>query len=118
MNLKSTTHYNKLLPHPLPSNCSFEAAIGYHASVLIEGNDEYIIKIAQSMKQGSQTLYDYFIQKNKAAVLGGKYKGMYVVLSRKPVEVDAWRMMVLDGENKKDFDDTMALLRLSLNFRN
>lgn len=116
MTPKTIEHYNKLLPHPIPEGMSLEPATGYYPSVLIEGEDDYIIKIAKSMKQGSQTLYDYFMAKDKASVLGGKFKGMYVILSRKPVESDAWRMLVIDGENKKGFDDTMALLRLSLNF--
>ena len=116
MTQQSLEHYNKLLPAPIPEGMPAEPAMGYYSSILIEGNDDYIIKIAQSMKQGSQTLYDYFMSKTKASVLGGKFKGMYVILSRKPVQTDAWRMMVLDGENKKGFDDTMALVRLSLNF--
>ncbi|MGB0930312.1 MAG: hypothetical protein ACPGVB_06030 [Chitinophagales bacterium] len=116
MTSKSIQHYNKFLPHPIPEGMPIEPAMGYYSSILIEGDDDYVIKIAQSMKQGSQTLYDYFMAKDKASVLGGKFKGMYVILSRKPVNTDAWRMMVMDGENKKGFDNTMSLVRLSLNF--
>ncbi len=108
--------YNDKLPHPIPEGMPTEIVLGYHPSVYIEGDDEYVIKIAQSMKQGDQTLYDYFMAKEKASVLGGKFKGMYVILSRKPVQTDAWRMLVLDGRNKKGFDDTMEIIRMSLNF--